>query len=134
MFVCVGRHNPLITSVCGDKKHLQSKMVGGMRIISTDKISTLFSSNYSYEPPTAYTLWRLFFINPKGQNMKKIFIVFALICFGINLNADAGYYRTRNFNGTYTSTGRTNNMGMHRAPSGHHTNSWGTVERNNIFR
>ena len=69
----------------------------------------------------------------KGQNMKKILVVFALICFGAVCNADAGYYRNRNFNGTYHSTGRTNNMGMHRAPAGHHTNSWGHVEKNSIW-
>ena len=50
-------------------------------------------------------------------------------------NADAGYYRTKNsFTGTYRSTGRTNNMGMHRAPAGYHTTSFGTVQRNSIFK
>lgn len=66
--------------------------------------------------------------------MKKILVVFALISFGTVFTADAGYYRTRNFDGTYTSTGRTNNLGTHRAPNGYHTNSWGHVERNSVFR
>ena len=67
--------------------------------------------------------------------MKKIITLLVLVSFiGIS-NAEAGYYRTKNsFTGTYRSTGRTNNMGMHRAPAGYHTNSWGQVQKNSIFR
>ena len=65
--------------------------------------------------------------------MKKIITLLMLISFlGIS-NAEAGYYRTKNsFTGTYRSTGRTNNMGMRRAPAGYHTNSWGRVQKNSI--
>ena len=66
--------------------------------------------------------------------MKKISTLLMLISFiGIS-NAEAGYYRTKNsFNGRYYSTGRTNNMGMRRAPAGYHTNSWGHVQKNSIW-
>lgn len=67
--------------------------------------------------------------------MKKIVAFLVLISFVGISNAEAGYYRTKNsFTGTYRSTGRTNNMGMHRAPAGYHTTSFGTVQRNSIFK
>lgn len=67
--------------------------------------------------------------------MKKLIALLMLISFAGISNADAGYYRTKNsFTGTYRSTGRTNNMGMHRAPAGYHTTSFGTVQRNSIFK
>ena len=66
--------------------------------------------------------------------MKKIMLVVALCVFAGVTNADAGYYRTKNsLTGRYESTGRVNNMGMKRAPSGHHTDSWGNVHRNTSF-
>ena len=67
--------------------------------------------------------------------MKKIIalLVVAVSCFGV-CGAEAGYYRTKNsFTGGYASTGRTNNLGTHRAPNGYHTNSFGHVERNSLF-
>ncbi len=66
--------------------------------------------------------------------MKKLMLMVVLCIFAGATNAEAGYYRTKNsFTGRYQSTGRVNNMGMRRAPAGHHTNSWGTVQRNNLF-
>lgn len=66
--------------------------------------------------------------------MKKIIALLALVAFAGISDAEAGYYRNKNsFTGTYQSTGRTNNMGMHRAPAGHHTNSWGQVQKNNLW-
>lgn len=66
--------------------------------------------------------------------MKKIMALIALVSFVGITDANAGYYRTKNtFTGTYRSTGRTNNMGMHRAPAGYHTTSYGTVQKNSIW-
>ena len=66
--------------------------------------------------------------------MKKIMALIALVSFVGITDANAGYYRTKNtFTGTYRSTGRTNNMGMHRAPAGYHTTSYGTVQTNSIW-
>ena len=66
--------------------------------------------------------------------MKKIIALLMLVSFVGISNAEAGYYRTKNsFTGTYRSTGRTNNMGMHRSPAGYHTNSWGQVQKNSIW-
>lgn len=64
--------------------------------------------------------------------MKKIMLVAVLAVFAVATAANAGYYRTRNYDGTYTSTGRTNDMGMQRAPAGYHTNEYGHVERNGL--
>jgi hypothetical protein len=65
--------------------------------------------------------------------MKKTIILSLIAIFAAGA-ANAGYYRTKNtITGTYQSTGRINNMGMKRAPAGHHTNSWGQVQRNNLF-
>ena len=62
-------------------------------------------------------------------------IIIATIAFAITSDANAGYYRTKNsFTGNYTSTGRTNNLGMRRAPTGYHTNSYGIVQKNNPFK
>ncbi len=66
--------------------------------------------------------------------MKKVVFLVALISLVGITDANAGYYRNRNsFTGTYQSTGRTNNMGMHRAPAGYHTTSYGTVQKNSIW-
>lgn len=66
--------------------------------------------------------------------MKKIIALLVLVSFVGISDAEAGYYRNRNsFTGTYQSTGRTNNMGMHRAPAGYHTNSFGQVQKNSPF-
>lgn len=55
-----------------------------------------------------------------------IFVIISAFA-GVSV-VDAGYYRTKNnFTGGYTSTGRTNNLGMCRAPAGYHTNSYGVV-------
>ncbi len=62
--------------------------------------------------------------------MKKIMLVAALAVFVGATAANAGYYRNRNFDGTYTSTGRTNDMGTGRAPAGYHTTEYGHVESN----
>ncbi len=64
--------------------------------------------------------------------MKKTMLVAVLAIFVGATAADAGYYRTKNFDGTYTSTGRTNDMGTGRAPAGYHTNEFGHVERNGL--
>lgn len=62
-------------------------------------------------------------------------IIIATIAFASVSDANAGYYRTKNnFTGGYISTGRTNNLGMRRAPAGHHTNSYGIVQKNNPFK
>lgn len=66
--------------------------------------------------------------------MKKIIALVALISLVGITDASAGYYRNKNsFTGTYTSTGRTNNLGTHRAPAGYHTTSYGTVQKNSIW-
>ncbi|MBR3930193.1 MAG: hypothetical protein IKJ62_01270 [Alphaproteobacteria bacterium] len=66
--------------------------------------------------------------------MKKMIIIAIIATFTGISDADAGYYRTKNtFTGGYTSTGRTNNLGMRRAPAGYHTNSYGIVQKNNPF-
>lgn len=66
--------------------------------------------------------------------MKKIFALLLLVFLGIGFSAEAGYYRTKNsLTGHYESTGRTNNIGTYRAPNGYHTNSWGRIQKNNIW-
>lgn len=66
--------------------------------------------------------------------MKKIVVLLALVSLVGITDANAGYYRNKNsFTGTYQSTGRTNNMGMHRAPAGYHTTSYGTVQKNSMW-
>lgn len=66
--------------------------------------------------------------------MKKILTLLVISSFVTVFSAEAGYYRTKNqFTGKYQSTGRTNNMGMRRAPAGYHTTSFGTVQKNSIF-
>lgn len=66
--------------------------------------------------------------------MKKLLALLVLCSFATTFSAEAGYYRTKNtFTGKYQSTGRTNNMGMRRAPAGYHTTSFGTVQKNSPF-
>ena len=62
-------------------------------------------------------------------------IILAAVAFTGIFDANAGYYRTKNsFTDSYTSTGRTNNLGMRRAPTGYHTNSYGIVQKNTPFK
>ena len=66
--------------------------------------------------------------------MKKLIILAIIAAFAGVSDVEAGYYRTKNnFTGGYTSTGRTNNLGMRRAPAGYHTNSYGVVQKNSSF-
>ncbi len=67
--------------------------------------------------------------------MNKLIAALLLMSFVGISSVEAGYYRTKNsFTGTYQSTGRTNNMGMRRAPAGYHTTSFGIVQKNSIFK
>lgn len=66
--------------------------------------------------------------------MKKVVVLLAVVSLIGITDANAGYYRNKNsFTGTYQSTGRTNNLGTHRAPAGYHTTSYGIVQKNSIW-
>lgn len=61
-------------------------------------------------------------------------IILSLFAVFVVMSANAGYYRNKDpYTGTYTSTGRTNDMGTYRAPDGYHTDSYGHVTRNSSF-